>query len=189
MKLVKNLLLLAFAATLTVACDDNEAEEIEVLPYGYAYAEVNNAVSGGKVTANMLFFGLSTVTTVSTGSVFPDDTALFEIEPAADGKLYLYMHATRFAVGMPAVEMRIPQIDYATQGAGAKFTLSLAEINPENYNEDAHAWQSNSNFKITDLQGTVDNLNCSVTFTCTRKMGTKSVAFAVVYSGRLLVKK
>lgn len=186
--MVKKLILLALAATLAIACDDNDSEPIEVLPYGYAYAEVNNAVTAGKVTGNMPFYGLSTVTTVASGSVFPDDTALFEIEPAADGTLYLYMHATRFAAGMPAVEMRIPGIDYASTGAGAKFSLSLSQINPENYNEDAHAWQSNSNFLVSGLTGTVDNLDLRVKFTVTRKMGNQSVDFAVDYAGRLLVK-
>lgn len=188
--MIKKLILLAFAAATLAACSDNKAEDIEVLPYGYAFAEVNNAVQNGRVTNNMLFFGLSTVTTVSSGSVFSDDTALFELEADDNGTLYLYMHATRFAVGMPAVEMRIPGIVYTdtAEGTAPRLTTAIDEINPENYNEDAHAWQSNSDFKISALTGTMDNLTYQVSFTCSRKAGKGWVDFAVRYSGRLLVK-
>lgn len=186
----KKIFLAAFAAATLSACSDNEAEPIEVLPYGYGWAEVNDAVSNGKVIKNMLFFGLSNVTTVATGSVFPDDTALFELEPAADGTLYLYMHATRFAVGMPAVEMRIPTIAYtdASQGSAPRLTMTLTEVAPENWVEAAREWQTNNDFKITGLSGTVDNLTYQVTFTCSRKVKEKWIDFKVGYNGRLLVR-
>lgn len=188
--MLKKLLILTFAAATTAACDNNEAEPIEVLPYGYGWAEVNDAVTEGAVTKNMLFFGLSQVKTVATGSIFPDDTALFEIEPDTDGTLYLYMHATRFAVGMPATEMRIPGIAYndSSEGTTPRLTMTLAETTPENWVEAVREWQTNSNFKIVGLNGTVDNLSYTVTFTCSRKVKEKWIDFEVDYSGRLLVK-
>lgn len=188
--MLKRLFLMTFAAAALAACDDNEAEPIEVLPYGYAWATVNDAVANGQVTKNMLFFGLSNVTTVATGSIYPDDTALFEIEPDADGTLYLYMHATRFAMGMPATEMRIPGIAYTDASQDAprlKMTLS-EEVNPENWVEAVRQWQTNSNFKISGFSGTVDNLTFSVSFTCNRKVNEKWFAFKVDYTGRLLAK-
>lgn len=187
--MLKKLFLLLFAAAALAACSDNEAEPIEVLPYGYAWATVNNAVAEGEVTGNMLFFGLSNVTTVASGSVFPDDTALFELEPDAEGTLYLYMHATRFAAGMPATEMRIPGIVYEDASQGTpRLGMTLAETHPENWVEAASRWETNSNFKVVNLSGTVDNLSCTVSFTCMRKMKEKWIEFKVDYTGRLLVK-
>lgn len=188
--MLKRLFLLTFAAAALAACDDNEAEPIEVLPYGYAWATVNDAVANDRVIKNMLFFGLSNVTTVATGSVYPDDTALFEIEPDADGTLYLYMHATRFATGMPATEMRIPGIACTDASHTApRLEMTLAdEVNPENWVEAVGQWQTNSNFKISGFSGTVDNLSLTVSFTCKRKVKEKWFDFKVDYTGRLLVK-
>ena len=75
------------------------------LPDGYTYATENTSINDGTVTANMLFFGTSTVTTVASGATFTDGKALFELVADGEGKVRILMHETRFAAEMPALEM------------------------------------------------------------------------------------
>ena len=75
------------ASAALSSCSDGctgEPDPTPELPDGYTYATENTSINDGTVTANMLFFGTSTVTTVASGATFTDGKALFEL--VADSK-------------------------------------------------------------------------------------------------------
>lgn len=99
------------ASAALSSCSDGctgDPDPTPELPDGYTYATENTSINDGTVTANMLFFGTSTVTTVASGATFTDGKALFELVADGEGKVRILMHETRFAAEMPALEMEIP---------------------------------------------------------------------------------
>ncbi len=103
--MLKKLLLLSFAAFTMAACND-EADD------GVRYATHNPSIVDGVFTSdNMHFYGTATVTHVSDGSTYTDPKAWFEFAGDRES-LTIYMHATRFAAAMPALEMRIHRMPY-----------------------------------------------------------------------------
>lgn len=55
------------------------------LPDGYTYATENTSINDGTVTANMLFFGTSTVTTVASGEEKTIDLSAASVTPEIKG--------------------------------------------------------------------------------------------------------
>ena len=134
----------------------------------------NTSINDGTVTANMLFFGTSTVTTVASGATFTDGKALFELVADGEGKVRILMHETRFAAEMPALEMEIPGISYS--GEEKTIDLSAASVTPEIKGTPF------AKYVITNLTGKADSKYLTITFTC-------AGAFDVNYQGRLIIEK
>ena len=175
-------LLLPFSLLALVAlnsCSDGctgdpDPEPTPEPPAGYSFATDNTAISSGTVTANMLFFGTSTVKTIASGATFTDDKALFELVADGEGKVRILMHETRFAATMPALEMEVPNILYT--GAEKTIELSATSVVPEIKGTPFQKYM------MTNLTGKVEITDFTVTFTCAN-------TFEVIYQGRLIVKK
>ena len=120
------------ASAALSSCSDGctgDPDPTPELPDGYTYATENTSINDGTVSANMLFFGTSTVTTVASGATFTDGKALFELVADGEGKVRILMHETRFAAEMPALEMEVPGISYT--GTQKTIHLNAASVTPE----------------------------------------------------------
>lgn len=182
---MKKLLLLIFAALALVACDDkdNDKDKDNGLPAGYKYATTNDLIGEGRIQDDIHFFGTSQVSTTAAPQAAPfvDEKAHFELTAtSSEGTSILYMHATRFAAAMPAVEMRLLGVPVA--GSGKLVTFTAERIVPENFIAAANQWVSNERYAITDIEGRIDNTLIEITFTC-------AGMFKVSYSGKLITKK
>ncbi len=175
---MKKLLFLLFAAAAFAACnDDDGAPKI-------CYASTNDGIENGYLQGvNLHFYGTSTVTDAK-GGTFTDDEAWFEF--AGDPESFsLYMHKTRFAANMPGVEMRLQTVTY-TPESDKSLGFAKEEIIPyalkENATGGGSGYQPVAKYVITDLEGSIDNLKCHVSFTC-------AGVYKVEYEGRLIIKK
>lgn len=175
---MKKILFLLFAAAAFAACnDDDGAPKVR-------YATTNDALENGHLTGtNMHFYGTSTVTDAQ-GKVFTDDDAWFEF--AGDSKDFaLYMHKTRFAANMPGVEMRLYTVPYTPEG-DKSLVFAMEEIIPqalkENETGGGSSYQPVERYRITDLDGSIDGVDCHVSFTC-------AGIYQVVYEGKLIIKE
>ena len=165
------------ASAALSSCSDGctgDPDPTPELPDGYTYATENTSINDGTVTANMLFFGTSTVTTVASGATFTDGKALFELVADGEGKVRILMHETRFAAEMPALEMEVPGISYT--GEENTIDLSAASVTPEIKGTPF------AKYVITNLTGEAARTELTVTFTC-------AGAFDVSYQGRLIIEK
>ena len=94
------------------------------------------------------------------------------------------MHKTRFAAGMPGVEMRLRTVPYAPTG-DKSLAFDVAELVPEalraNETGGGSSYQPVERYRITDLEGRIDGVTCRVAFTC-------AGIYRVVYEGRLIRK-
>lgn len=178
--MLKKLLLLSFAAIVTAACND-EADD------GVRYATSNPEIVDGVYSGqNMHFYGTATVTHVTDGSTYTDPEAWFEF--AGGKELTIYMHATRFAAAMPALEMRIHRMPY-TPGEGASLSFTAASTVPQvrlpNEVGGGYSYQDMPSYTLTDVEGSVEEILCRISFTCdVPRLGT----YRMEYEGLLLVK-
>ncbi len=179
--MLKKLLMMSLAAFALVACND-EADE------GVQYATSNPSIVDGVFTSdNMHFYGTAKVTD-SEGNVFTDPEAWFEF--AGDREtLTIYMHQTRFAAQMPALEMRIHRIPY-TPGEEASLSFTAESTVPQvrlpNQVGGGYSYQDMPAYTLTGVEGSVNDIVCRIAFTCSvPKLGT----YRMEYEGRLLVKK
>lgn len=174
---MKKLLFLLFAAGAFAACNDDDGTS------KIRYASENDAISNGRLTGtNMHFYGTSTVTD-DKGTTFIDKEARFEF--AGDAVDFaLYMHKTRFAANMPGVEMRLYTVRYTGTGDNS-IAFSAPAIIPEALRENAEgggsSYQPVARYLITDLEGSIDGVNCRISFTC-------AGVYNVVYEGKMLVR-
>lgn len=175
---MKKFLFLLLAAAAFAACNDDDGEP------KIRYASVNDAIENGHLTGtNMQFYGTSTVTN-GKNETFTDDKAWFEF--AGDSKDFaLYMHKTRFAAAMPGVEMRLYTVPYSPT-SDKSLSFAMESIIPQALKENAEgggsSYQPVAHYKITDLEGSIDGVNCRVSFTC-------AGIYNVVYEGRLIIKE
>lgn len=117
---MKKLLLCACAALVLAACNDNDDQP--------RFAAENTKVENGSLTgSNIHFLGTSTVTSAD-GDVYVDPQSDFEFAGLRD--FTLYMHRTRFAAAMPAMEMRLYAQPY-TPGTGASLSFALPSVVPQ----------------------------------------------------------
>lgn len=167
-------LLLAFAAC--TACNDDDNDTIR-------FATENDGIENGYLQGiNLQFYGTSTVTD-RNDQPFTDDEAWFEFAGGPES-FTLYMHKTRFAAGMPGVEMRLRTVPYAPTG-DKSLAFAVAELVPEalraNETGGGSSYQPVERYRITDLEGRIDGVTCRVAFTC-------AGIYRVVYEGRLIRK-
>ena len=87
------------------------------------------------------------------------------------------MHQTRFAAGMPAVEMRIPAIAYT--GEGNTVSFSVESIVPEALIAAAGSYQPMERYRLTDVEGSINGIICRMRFVCAGE-------YKVEYEGALL---
>lgn len=181
--MMKKLFLLSLAALALAACnDDKDKDSDKGLPTGYKYASTNEQIADGRIQADIQFFGTSQVATLGQGPAAPfvDKKALFELTTtSSEGASVLYMHATRFAAAMPAVEMRL--LGLPIEGSGKSLSFTAERIVPENFIAATNQWVSNERYAITQIEGQIDNTQIEITFTC-------AGVFKVTYSGKLIVK-
>ncbi len=176
---MKKIFLFALMLATCVACDDNDN--------GPDFENDNDEIVNGRIVDDdpMEFLGTMTVTNPD-GTTFVDDKARLDI--VGDGgpsisyqnpatTLSIYMHRMRFAEAMPALEMRINTLTY-TPGVGPNLTFSTAgPVIPQAYIAGA-GWTEQANYPITGLNGAINNVLCTLEFTC---MGTH-----VKFEGRML---
>lgn len=175
--MLKKLFLLALTASTLAACNDDDKTG---LPNNYVYLKENTLIVDGKLQgSNLHFYGTSTVTDAK-GGTFVDKGAYFEFAGLHD--FTLYMHKTRFAAAMPGVEMRLSDVPYTAAGDRG-IAFDVERIIPEAYRPNAEggggSHQPVERYVITDLDGTIDNLACRVTFTC-------AGIYRVVFEGSLI---
>ena len=175
---MKKILFLLFAAAAFAACNDDDGTP------KIRYATTNDAIENGHLTGtNMHFYGTSTVTDTN-GGTFTDDEAWFEFA-GGSGDFALYMHKTRFAANMPGVEMRLYTVPYKPTG-DKSLSFAEEELIPEALKENevggGSSYQPVARYKITDLEGSIDGVNCHVSFTC-------AGIYQVNYEGRLIIKE
>ena len=175
---MKKILFLLFAAAAFAACNDDDGEP------KVRYATTNDGIENGYLQgANLHFYGTSTVTDAK-GETFTDPEAWFEFAGGPES-FSLYMHKTRFAANMPGVEMRLQTVTY-TPESDKSLGFAKEEIIPyalkENATGGGSGYQPVAKYVITDLEGSIDNLKCHVSFTC-------AGVYKVEYEGRLIIKK
>lgn len=173
---MKRFFLLAFAALALTACNDDSDDAPR-------FAAENTRIEDGSLTgSNMHFLGTATATSAD-GAAYVDRQAEFEF--AGLDNFTLYMHRTRFAAAMPALEMRLFDQPY-TPGTGAAFSFDLTSVVPEVRLPDAnggYAWTPLEAYTLTEVAGSVEGTVCRVGFTCNvPRLGT----YRVEYEGRLL---
>ncbi len=170
---MKKFFLFALMLAACVACDDNDN--------GPDYEDRNDEIVNGRIVDDdpMEFLGTMTVTNPD-GTTFVNETARFDI--VGDGRptllapattLTVYMRQMRFAAAMPALEMRITTLTY-TPGVGPNLTFTTAgPVVPQAYIAGA-GWTDQASYPITGLNGAINNVRCTLEFTC---MGTHYVKF------------
>lgn len=174
------LLCLCTLGLLGTSCENDETPKVH-------YASSNGSIVNGLFTGdNMHFSGTATVTDAN-GNSFSDEEAWFEF--AGDQSyLVLYMHATRFAAAMPALEMRVRPLPY-TPGEGASLAFTVEQVVPEvrlpNAEGGGYSYRPMPSYALTEVEGSIEDVNCRLGFTCTiPNMGT----FRMEYTGRLIIK-
>ena len=174
---MKRFFLLAFAALALTACNDDS----DGAP---RFAAENTKVEAGSLTgSNMHFLGTATATSAD-GAAYVDRQAEFEF--AGLDNFTLYMHRTRFAAAMPALEMRLFDQPYIP-GTGAAFSFALPSVVPQvnlpNQVGGGYTWTSLKAYTLTEVAGSVEGTVCRVGFTCdVPRLG----VYRVEYEGRLL---
>ncbi len=145
------MLLALFAQT---ACNDDNDN-------GGRFPETNDCIENGKLIGrNMQFIG-TTTSTSANGHVFTENNAHFET--AGLEQMVLYLHKTRFASAMPAMEMRMRGLNYT--GSGKSLTIQTERVVPELSIKDL-GWQPMDDYTLTDVSIRIDNVACSIRFSC-----------------------
>ena len=150
---MKKILFLLFAAATFAACNDDGEPKVR-------YATTTDGIENGYLQAWFEFAG-------------------------GPESFSLYMHKTRFAANMPGVEMRLQTVTYTPKG-DKSLNFVREEIIPsalkENNEGGGSSYQPVERYKITNLTGAIDGVDCRVSFTC-------AGVFQVIYEGRLIIKE
>lgn len=178
---MKKLFLLVWALAVCVACDSHDDHH-----NGPEFETVNDEIVDGRIVDDdaMNFLGISTVTNPD-GTTFVDDNALFSIvgegfpskvNPAT--ALTVYMRRVRFAAAMPGIDMRMYNLPYIAD-TGPRLTFTATGPLTPQASIAGTPWTDYEKYAVTNLDGAIDNVRCSVEFVC---MGT----YRVKFEGRLL---
>ncbi len=171
----------ACALLFCAACDNHDDHH-----NGPEFETENDEIVDGRIVDDdaMNFLGISTVVNPD-GTTFVDENALFSIvgegfptkfNPATE--LTVYMRRVRFAAAMPGIDMRIYNLLY-TAGTGPRLTFTSAGPLVPQASIAGTPWTDYEKYAVTNLDGAIDNVRCSVAFVC---MG----AYHVKFEGRLL---
>lgn len=173
---MKRLFLLACAALALGACNDRDDE--------VRFAAENTEIEDGHLSGTNIHFLGTATSTSADGAVYIDRQARFEFAGLDD--FALYMHRTRFAAAMPALEMRLFAQPY-TPGTGTSLSFDLASVVPEvrlpNEVGGGYAYKPMEAYTLTEVEGSIDGVRCHVSFSCdVPRLG----AYRVAYDGKLL---
>jgi len=170
-------LFLLLLPLLCAACSDDEPETL--------YAAANTSIENGRFNgANMHFLGTSTAVDAD-GNAFTDAEARIEFAGGRQ-ELVLYLHKTRFAAAMPALEMRVYTLPYTPQ-SGASLSFAVESIVPQvllpNSEGGGYSYQPLPAYTLGHVEGRIDDTQCRIGFTCdVPRLG----AYRVTYEGQLL---
>lgn len=166
--MLKKLFLLTLAALTLAACNDDDDE--------IRFARQNTAIENGRLTGtNMHFYGTLTVVGAD-GKTHTDKGIRFET--AGLRELMLYMHRVRLNTDMKRVEALLPDLVYTPAGDNG-LTFRATNVTPKVYEAD-RGYQPVEGYPVTDLEGSIDGLDCRVGFTCA---GT----YRITYEGKLII--
>lgn len=173
---MKKVLFVMLLAATFAACNDDDKSTIR-------YATANNAIENGSLTgANIHFLGTITVTD-ARNKTFSDKEAWFEFA-GGSGDFALYMHKVRFAADMQPTEMRLYEVPY-TPISDKALRFSGEKITPETLKANevggGASYQPAEGYAITALEGSIEGLNCRISFTCTD-------TYRIIYEGRLIIR-
>lgn len=172
--MIRNICCCLLAAFALVACNDDDKPSIR-------FPKTNDRIEDGRLTGtNMHFTGIST-STDAQGNEYVDAKAHFET--AGLNTLMLYMHQTRFAAAMPAMEMRMPNLAYTGKDKTVVFTAD--RVVPELQIKDL-GWNPMDAYALTDVEIRIEDTRCSVRFACdVPRVG----RYTVAYEGRLYIEE
>lgn len=165
--MIKKFFLFAWVlAACCAACDDDHD--------GLEFEDDNDEIVYGHLTgSNMHFYGTSTVFDADGTTVFVDRAA--RVEFAGLDEAVIYLHQTRFATDMQAVDLRIYRLPYT--GFDRSIFFTTESIVPQ-VRIKWMDWQPQDDLVITGLKGSVVNVDCDIEYTCK--------GCRVVYHGRML---
>lgn len=164
------------ASAALSSCSDGctgDPDPTPELPDGYTYATENTSINDGTVTANMLFFGTSTVTTVASGATFTDGKAL---RTGCRRRRQGANPDARNPLRRRNARPRNGDTGHLLLRRGKTIDLSAASVTPEIKGTPF------AKYVITNLTGKADSKYLTITFTC-------AGAFDVNYQGRLIIEK
>lgn len=145
------------------------------------FPETNEYIVDGSLTGTNMHFVGTAKSTDAQGNEWVDTEARFET--AGLRTLVLYMHRTRFSAGMPAMEMRMYDLEYTGQGNGIAF--SADRIVPQLQVKDL-GWQPMEAYALTDVEIRIEGVRCAVRFACdVPRVG----RYTVEYEGRLYIEE
>ncbi len=173
---MKKILFLLFAAAAFAACNDDGEPKVR-------YATTNDGIENGYLQgANLHFYGTSTVTDAKGGTFHrrkpgSNSQAARKVSP-----LYAQNASRPICRAWKCGSKRSP-----TPRKGDKsLNFVREEIIPsalkENNEGGGSSYQPVERYKITNLTGAIDGVDCRVSFTC-------AGVFQVIYEGRLIIKK
>ncbi len=182
--MLKKLLLLSFAAFALAACND-EAENDK--KYQANNPEFIDGVYSGQP---IYFYGTAKVTNTTDGSTYTDPEAWFEFtgDNESNKSLVIYMHQTRFAAAMPALEMRLYRIPYTmNEAASLSYTADswVPQVRLPNQEGGGYSYQDMPAYTLTQIKGEINDILCQMSFSCdVPRLG----SYRVEYEGRLVGK-
>ena len=174
--MIERLFLLACAALVLGACDDRDD--------AIRFAAENTEIEDGHLSGTNIHFLGTATSTSADGAVYVDRQARFEFAGLDD--FTLYMHRTRFAAAMPALEMRLYAQPYIP-GTGTSLSFDLERVVPEvrlpNEVGGGYTYKPMEAYALTDVTGSIDGVQCRVSFSCdVPRLG----EYRVEYNGKLL---
>ena len=102
--------------------------------------------------------------------------------------LVIYMHQTRFAAAMPALEMRLYRIPYTmNEAASLSYTADswVPQVRLPNQEGGGYSYQDMPAYTLTQIKGEINDILCQMSFSCdVPRLG----SYRVEYEGRLVGK-
>lgn len=157
---MKRLLFLLLAATLFASCN-------EKLPT-FRYATENTAIVDGQFTGTNVHFYGTAVITGPDGNTHTEKDVGFEFAGVGND-FALYMHRIRLDATLPKQNLRIGSLP-SIPDIGPKLAFSAESIVPDVWRPNeiggGYSYQPEPAYTMTDLEGTIDGLDCRVGFRC-----------------------
>lgn len=172
--MIRNICCCLVAAFALVACNDSDEEKLR-------FPETNDFIEEGSLTGTNMHFLGSATSTDAAGNRYVDEEAHFET--AGLERLVLYMHRTRFSAAMPAMEMRMYDLDYT--GSGKSIAYTAERVVPQLNVKDL-GWQPMEAYALENVEIRIEGVRCTVRFSCdVPRVG----RYTVAYEGRLYIEE